>query len=1570
MPDLDTMRTIWRTCLTGEWNQAEAGVRRSQWKFAVRLAASVLLLTALCPVQRAQTLVRDTSGIPMDNVKDVTNGMQYILKNDDVLMLQLRQDPSSGAVTTYLGSWDSSNSQFTNLQFTPLNGVTPSGYAASSAMASMATGRMFATKSDVVAILNEGDGPAWQTLFVDPLSRWDASLTLTSRFAPHDNLQTQLVMGDFLGNKLADPFVLYLSWAQNGKAEWGMRALAADPASNTTEAPPIMGPELYGSESTSGSAPVVGTAVTGDFNGDGKDEIAILLNDYQTVAFYQVNSDAKGPQFLTISPMTDTNGHAITVKLTTPPLNAQGHVTLVAGRFRNTPNDELVAVGQNSNGVAIYSIQIQTQGNGSTPCPDGTNVCVLQTYTLDSGENPTAVFAQAGPIVSWPQPTYQQLVVGVPHWYAQNSAYNSFIYIGSFTNAFEYVKQSYTDMDANQGEAIQLYSLQLGNFDHQNSDGTHNPKPQLQTYSNRTTGGNNYFDQITTFNINPPDGTVVPPASNAPVTDWLSQYSWINGNQIPSANGNQLLGVVLPGDIQGRSLRLGGPPEIVRFPGQIQPDFVLGMPPMHVDYIAPGLDQTNQADCPPNSTAPCVFNLTFVPVLNNGVQKPFATSLSLSNASTTQGKRTTTTSWGISVKSSVGAKASFNDGLTNASVNIKDSMKAAHDENVAKTYNVWSGTTDQLTVSTGTSDYVFWTNKGMNIYYYPVLGCESDGTNCTSDGSTAPTYVEFSVPDHVSHTGGPVTTQDWYQPIHEPGNIFSYPWSKELLSSQFTDSINPLTEDPQCFLVGGTSQSLYSVTWSKGNGSSVTSGSTNSFSNDLSISTSEGVGVSGIDGADVTSSFDFGASTSFSTLNENSSSQSASTGITVNLPSFNNAIANCCTYYMGGYIFGLNNPHPSAQDLAVYTPDSDAKNPTPVDVATNGPLFAEFMADPVPDGSGMNCGSSDGGNNSWWKGVYSKPDVALNHPGRWNWDPTHQTVTLFPPNPPGAASPSPLKQSFYQMKGFFITKANQSGPTSTITESTAGDLLTLTTRVYNYSLKDTTAPVHVRIYGQLYCSSDSNNETSCINPQTRARCPINSLCGDSFLVGSEQVIPSIPGFKSASTGETGPNWTTAQVNFDTTPYGNSYMVFWVVVWMQDSNGLVGEMPGHGLQYLLAWGAIHNITDVPIEPYSNNVGMYPYQPFHILPSGALPGAAPSGGSLQTISLSTGPQTLLEQRTQLSARLKAAGAPVRHVNIAYYDGDPAKGGALVDVQQIAYMDPGANYAHQAFFTPQSCGVHTLYASAWTGDNAAVQASATTNVTIQPADEVQALITSTQYANFTDATLRAALLALLDTALQDFQQGQTDAGNTTLSAYLQQLRAAGGNGIAADAVNRLTSQASTVLGCGSSGFSLTSSPSSATISAGNSASYVLALTPTGGFHGAVSLSCSGNPQGTACSFSSSQVTLDGSGQVNVTVTVATSARLLAAGMPGGPPSGGSEKIKWFLTLLLTAAAIASLHRARLRQTVLGCLMVGALLLGMNGCGGNGGTATTPSGTYPFTLQATSGNTTRNILLILIVK
>jgi hypothetical protein len=1523
--------------------QAPANVdgRSSLLRAALRPLAFAVLIATLSPVLHAQTgtLVRDTMGPNMDGVKDVTGGMTYLLQDDDLTMVQLRQD-GSGNVTTSLLTMDTSKSQPSNPQ-PPISvsQVNPNGQYETNTglLAGMATGRMFQTKSDVIAILNEGDGPSWQLSLIDPLTGWDTAVTLHSSFRPQGQVFTQVVMGKFLDNKLDDPLVSYCSVVGASGCQWGMKVFTAG-QDLTQEGPPVEGPEFY---SPSNPAPHYGNIVTGDFNGDGVDEIAVLLNDNQTVAFYQVN-----PTTLAIQPMLNKNGQPATVKLAQPLLNNQA--ALVAGRFQNAPNADLVAVGSigtsNTNGNTIYYIQT-VDGSGSF---NPSLSSVIGSFPDKSRQQ--SIIARGAPILFSPQQTNQQLLIGIS-WLDNGLNFHTDIQIGSFNSTYNFQLQSETDLNSLfNNEATQLYNMQVGNFNHYNADGvTLNPALQLETYTREYVGGgsgNNWIPQITIFDLNP--SNPIP----GDVTNWLGSAKWINGSAL-DLPGNQLFGIVMPGDIEGRSLRLGSP-DIVTIPEQIQPDIVLGLPPMHADWIYP--NNQDLAKLEPGCDyifyqVPCLVNLTIHPKLTYG-QDGFTTQFQFSSGSTSSEKQVDTTSWGVAVKETSEFSATYGDGLSSVSVDVTNTSRYAHDHNVQKTYDTYTGNTNRETASTGFADLLFFTRREMNIYYYPVLG-QVGGNACPPSDPQCPTYVEFSVPDHEHHSMLDGTLQEWYQPVHEPGNALSYPWSKEQLQDQFSNkpAVVLLSSDPPPCKLTDTSSQSYQTSWNFASQGGKSTGSTNSFSDDLSVSTTAKAGIKGIDAAKFKFGVDIAASGSLSTLNESISSLSVSDGITMTKPFISGIIAQCCSYSYGAYIFGLQNTnHPPGQVACMTSGQTDClpvndPDGNLVNVTKSGPLFVGYLADVLGNKpNGLSCS----GNNNWWASVYNVPDVGVNHPARWSWSTATQTVSF------NSAGGNPLDTSFYWMKGFFITQKGQQGNSPSLSEAVAGEQLSLTTRVYNYSLVDTTAPVHVRIYGQLCCSA-------------------GQLIGNAFLIG-ENVIPAIPGFKSDCSGnECSPNWTTTSMDFDTTNYAGDNLAFWVVVWMQNGSGdtasLVGEMPDHGLTSLP--GSLQQITDVPIEQHSNNIGLYGHhRQFYIIPAASSLGAELSGGSLQSITLTTSPKVLLEQRTKLVANVQATGGPADHVTIAYYDGDPSKSGTLLDVQSVAHIDAGASYYHRAFFTPESCGVHTLYADAWLANLPEIQASTTTNVTIHPADLVQALITSTQAANISNKQLGSNLLALLDTALEDFQQNKTEAGNAALSAYMQQLALASGNSITASNVTQLTGQAGVVLGCGSSGFSVVASPSSATVSAGSSASYALAVTPIGGFTGKVSFACLGAPAGIECSFPVQSITLNGSSQSSVTITVRTTSPVTVAGMTAGLPSGRSQRMRWLLVLLLAALAIASLPRARMRQTILGCVIALVLLGSASGCGSNGSTTSIQPGTYPFTLQATSGNTVQNTLLILIVK
>lgn len=1555
------------------FTQVKAGFSR-RWRrpaaVFVFLSIAALSLPA-CAVAQEQSLTIDQGAPNMSGVTDVTGGQHYLLENDDLVMLQ--ENDNNGNLQTQLVTMDTSNSRVSGSpQTTTINSFNPNGAfdptASGTFVAATGTGRMYNTKSDVVATLTAG-GPSgesnWWLTLLDPLTHFQYSSAINSRFKPYSQVYTQVVMGDFTGDDLFDPLLFYAS-VQSGKAEWGMQIFAA--ADPDTEAAPQEGPELYGNQQP---VPVTNAITVGDFNNDGRDEIAALLTDYQTIAFYSVD-----PKTLAI---TQTS----TIKL--PVTMTSGQVTLAAGKFRDCgagtcrTNDDLAVVGQIANstyGYSVIPIQITPQSNGTFTAQVMSQSGSIPFFRFPNFHGEYGVIAHAAPLANWPKQTDEQLVIGI-----QTADGAGYIHIGTFrqtgTNTSDLGQFDWESSTELTHDVLTfLLDMDVGNFDHQNSDGTHNPGWQVEALTlEQESFPTSWQRHVWIFSVNIP--SPFPPPGQNP-GNWLSgQSDYSYGSSVPAFPGvppTDLVPVLLPGDLQGRSLRLGSP-TIVTIPTQVQPDLVLGIPPMHVAWIAPHVDTDalNEPGCTSADT-PCVMNLTVRPSQPPSVSNlSFNTSFNFSTNSTSEAKQSSTTSWGISVKQTASTKINFGNGLSGSSLSIRNTAKYTHDNSVKDTYDHYAGKTTKMSATTVFSDYVMYSMRTMNVYYYPVLGQEvcPDGSIACSPDDKSQQYVEFSVPSQVKHAAMDGNTQWWYQPVHQPGNVLSYPVDKAQLQREFTDTIVPLTPDPPTCYGIGTPQT-YSTNWSSGSTTGKTVGSANSFSDDLSMSYTTRAGVKNVASGSFTYSLDIAGSTSLSSLNESTSSLSASQGVAVSEPSFNSIIDNCCGYGWADYVFGLRNAkNPSAQQPQDVVTDPSG-NPIPGPNATNGPMIVGFLADVQTQKPGGPCSGT--GSFPWWQQVYNKPDVALNHPSRWNWVPNTMTVSFNAPDQSGGVSV--LNQPFYQMKGLFITKQGDTNPRGNMPAAVVGDQLNLTARVYNYSLVNTPDPVQVRIYGQFYCSSGSSSEPSCIDPSQSQPCSAGTLCGPSFEIGQTQ-ISGIPGFKSESDGQGSylPNWTTATVKFDTTKYSGDYLAFWTVVWMQDASGnLVQEMPGHGLTAVPA-SNITNILHVPIESHSNNVGLYgDYHQFYIQPKASLPGASQSPGSLESASLITFPQATLDQQVPVEITLHAgAGEPANHVNVAYYDGNPANGGSLLDFQQISHIGAGMLYVHRELFTPQSCGVHTIYATAWLDGQPQVEADTPIHVTADPVALTQSLTSATERASISDPHLRQDLLSWLSLALQEFQNNQAQAGDLMLGAYVQELSSASSGAISDYAAGPLVGGAGSILGCGPLGFTLSALPSAATVQAGQSATFSLAVTPTGDFQGPVEINCSGAPRNGACSVSSQTITLDGVKQQDVTLTVITGAgSIAAAGIAGSPPHSGFGLLEWLLMLggaLLTAALLG---RARHKFAVWLCLIFVISIGGVIGCGtgGGGGGATSPPGVYSIFVNATSGNVAQKAEVTLTVK
>lgn len=164
------------------------------------------------------------------------------------------------------------------------------------------------------------------------------------------------------------------------------------------------------------------------------------------------------------------------------------------------------------------------------------------------------------------------------------------------------------------------------------------------------------------------------------------------------------------------------------------------------------------------------------------------------------------------------------------------------------------------------------------------------------------------------------------------------------------------------------------------------------------------------------------------------------------------------------------------------------------------------------------------------------------------------------------------------------------------------------------------------------------------------------------------------------------------------------------------------------------------------------------------------------------------------------------------------------------------------------------------------------------------------------------------------------------------------------------------------------ISSSPSTRTVTQGESAVYTIALSAQGGpFEGSMALSCSGNPPGTACTFDQEQVILV-SGQASVTMTVTTVAPAASAPFgTDGAPRELSFPLVYALLVLTALLASAALNRmtpvnptaggGRLGRSVVRGIVVTAFLVVPVSCGDDGTpppTGGTPPGSYDLTVTA----------------
>ncbi|WP_263354011.1 FG-GAP-like repeat-containing protein [Acidicapsa acidisoli] len=248
--------------------------------------------------------------------------------------------------------------------------------------------------------------------------------------------------------------------------------------------------------------------------------------------------------------------------------------------------------------------------------------------------------------------------------------------------------------------------------------------------------------------------------------------------------------------------------------------------------------------------------------------------------------------------------------------------------------------------------------------------------------------------------------------------------------------------------------------------------------------------------------------------------------------------------------------------------------------------------------------------------------------------------------------------------------------------------------------------------------------------------------------------------------------------------------------------------------------------------------------------------------------------------------------------------------------------------------------------------------TNLTVSPTsadDEGQSL------------TLTAAVMAYNPTGTVTFASGSTTLGTANLSNGVATLSAsfstAGSYPVIAsysgDANNSASSSGPVTVTIIPPGFTASASPTSATITDGQSATTTITITPTGGYSGTVDFSCGTLPAKASCTFAPVSATPTGGATAATLLTVSTTASTTSTSMMrriAGPLQGIA--LAGILGLAFSPRRIWTIHRRMMCGTML--LLIAGCFISFSACGSGSSSPPpttipgTPTGTQTITVSA----------------
>jgi hypothetical protein len=367
----------------------------------------------------------------------------------------------------------------------------------------------------------------------------------------------------------------------------------------------------------------------------------------------------------------------------------------------------------------------------------------------------------------------------------------------------------------------------------------------------------------------------------------------------------------------------------------------------------------------------------------------------------------------------------------------------------------------------------------------------------------------------------------------------------------------------------------------------------------------------------------------------------------------------------------------------------------------------------------------------------------------------------------------------------------------------------------------------------------------------------------------------------------------------------------------------------------------------------------------------PGATPTTTALGS---DTSNGVFGNQVTLTATVAHATGATTPTGSVTFDDGVVSLGSTAVNAQGTATLQTSS----------LGVGSHSITAT-YGGDSTYASSTSTAVSVVLRGPTTLALAASAKNPNFgATVTLTATLTTTgsltVPTGTATFKDGATTLGqvaflDSNVATFQTSTLAVGAHTIVAQ-----YSGDSTFVGSTSTAITVTVAAippdyqvnipnGTATIPAGQTATYTISITPQGGFNGTINFACSGLPAFTTCTFNPATLTPSGSA-ASTTLSIATTARTTASAQLVSGTTLAAITGFGFLGIVFLGAP--SRRRRSLRWA--GMLLLGLTLAFAVSCGGSPKpppTVTgTPPGSFSVTVTATSGATTHSSVITLNVQ